>query len=575
MKKKNYLILLCSIIITMCIKRNLLTSGNTIVFLFVFISAGITLNSLINNLNKRQLIITSIISCIFTIIEIVCKSIDLDYTFNSIINKWILIDILGLYLIIFCLVTSIFNLLEKIKSDEIKKFYSNVIFNNKLMFVFVFLGIFLAWMPYFLKFYPGIVTSDSYWQIEQALGIEKLSNHHPILHTAIIAICLKLGQIFSSNINIGIAIYSIFQMTIMALLDTSVVMFLKKNKASKALIGITILYYMFFPINGIYGITMWKDVLFSGVIPIFIILNYKLLSETEEFFKHIKIIVLYVIFSLLVIFLRNNGLYIVILSMPALLFALRKQWKKTVMLFSSIIILYLLLNLIIFNAIKVIKGSVVEMLSVPSQQIARVEKHHRDELDNEIREEIKKFFLPDNIGDLYNPILADDVKWSINEPYFQQNKSDFAKLWLKLLVKYPKDYIESFISNSYGYYYPEANNNPIFTSVSDKHKIGIKSSPKIEGKAIDYIIKILQERDIPILSMIFSIGFCVWIILICFGYNLYKKEYKLILLYLPLFILWLTIIASPVYCEFRYAYPIFLALPIFLLINSKREMEND
>ena len=96
------------------------------------------------------------------------------------------------------------------------------------------------------------------------------------------------------------------------------------------------------------------------------------------------------------------------------------------------------------------------MLSIPLQQIARVEKYHKDSLDINTIYQINKFFNVENIGEKYNPVLSDPVKTEFKNEVFKDNKIEFVKLWGKLLLRYPKDYIESFISNSYGYYYPEA-----------------------------------------------------------------------------------------------------------------------
>ena len=69
--------------------------------------------------------------------------------------------------------------------------------------------------------------------------------------------------------------------------------------------------------------------------------------------------------------------------------------------------------------------------------------------------------MVENVWEDYNPILSDPVKFNFNNEYFSENKSEFISIWLKLFVKYPKDYIEAFISNSYGYYYPEVRNSVV------------------------------------------------------------------------------------------------------------------
>ena len=174
----------------------------------------------------------------------------------------------------------------------------------------------------------------------------------------------------------------------------------------------------------------------------------------------------------------------------------------------------------------------------------------------------------------YNPILSDPVKFNFNNEYFSENKFEFISIWLKLFVKYPKDYIEAFISNSYGYYYPEVRNT-VVSRVTMDHNMGIKQTPLIEGKWVEQIDGLIDARGIPVFGFVFSIGAGVLLTVIALSYTIYKKKYKYLLVYLPTFILWLTLIASPAYCEYRYAYPIFLALRVYLGMNFIKEGNNE
>ena len=209
------------------------------------------------------------------------------------------------------------------------------------------------------------------------------------------------------------------------------------------------------------------------------------------------------------------------------------------------------------------------MLSIPLQQIARVEKYHREELNTETIEQINNYFKCDNIGNKYNPIISDPVKAELDTEYFDENKIEFVKLWLKLMKNYFKDYVESFISNSYGYYYPEAT-HWVANRTMETNNMGLEQTPIIQIKLIDFII---ERRDFPVISMFFSIGTAFWITVICLGYKIYKKEYKNILIYLPIFVLWLTLVASPVFCEYRYAYSIFTTLPIYIGLDFIKRKE--
>jgi hypothetical protein len=64
--------------------------------------------------------------------------------------------------------------------------------------------------------------------------------------------------------------------------------------------------------------------------------------------------------------------------------------------------------------------------------------------------------------------------------------------------------------------------------------------------------------------MFFSLGFTFWIVLLFFIYTIYKKNYNLTITYMPILFLWLTNLASPVFCEFRYMYSMFTCLPILI-----------
>lgn len=573
--KEKLVAFILSVIMVLFIWHNFLVSGNNIIFIFILISSFFLIKNSIIIKNKRADIIASIIAIMFALIEIICKSINYDYTLNHILDKWILINFIGYFTISFVIIKGIYYYLDIYNKEDKKKKYGfkiNFLNNNYYMFVCFFLLILIAWIPYLLRYYPGIVTADSISTIEQSMGRMALSDHHPIAYTAIVSFCLNIGMLLFKNIKTSIALYSIVSMICMALFDSVVLLYLKKKNTHKTIVIGALLIYMFYPVNAIYSITMWKDILFSGLFPIFLILCNELIFHTDLFLKSKKNISVFVMVSFLMIVLRHNGLYVVVLSLPLFYIPLKKYWKKLSWMFFIIIIINQIFNTIAFSILKVEKGSIGEMLSIPLQQIARVEKKHREELSEDILNRINNIFITERIGDYYDPTLSDSVKWKLDIKYIKQNKIEFLKVWMKLLSKYPKEYIESFISNSYGYYYPEAFYSVVFRKNID-YDMKIEQSPKIEGKIIEKIDSLIDKRDIPLNSMFYSIGMGFWIIIICFGYKMYKKEYKYILLYLPIFVLWLTCIASPVFCEYRYAYPIFTSILLYISLNVTKENE--
>lgn len=561
---KNILTILLAGITTVFAWHDFLISGNNVVFVFIFISAIFIIRHTIDITNKRMTIVTAVLSIVFAIIELICKSIDYDYTLNHIFDKWILVNLIGYFTIAWSLITNLFYLFEKanLDNEKVKK-----ILDSKIMhFLACALLMLIVWSPIFLRYYPGIATPDSSSQIYQTVGIDKVTDHHPFAHTAIISVFINIGTKLFNSVETGIALYSIFSMCFLATGFSLVLNYLKQIKVPSIVRLVILLWYMFYPINAIYSITMWKDIIFAGIVPLLIIQYMRLIFDTENFLKNKLNIFLCILISVFTIIIRHNGLYMILLSCPFVIIVLRKYWKKVVPLFLAIFIINSVYNFTIYNILKIPKGSVVEMLSIPLQQIARVEKYHRDELNDETMEKINKLFIKENIGDYYNPTLSDDVKWSVDEDYLGNNKKEFISLWLQLLRPYFKDYVESFISNSYGYYYPEAK-NWVYSEATMGEKLGIEQHPIIKSDKISEYIGKTSSRDNPVASMLFSVGFIFWVIIACLGYKIYKKEYKYILVYLPIGILWLTLIASPVFCEYRYAYPLFTTLPLLISLN--------
>ena len=562
-----------TLILIFFIWHKFLVGGNTIIFIMLVFPIYNFLKKTIENENKRKFTVSIIIAIAFAVIELICNSINTDYTLNHILDKWIVLNFLGYSILAWATISSIYTLFEqksKYANKSIKIKNVEILSDSRLSFIINAGLIFVAWLPYFLRYYPGLLTADSCAQVAQAIGIAELSNHHPIFHTGIITVFVNLGKLIFDNINIGVAFYTIFQMAIMSIIFATVIRYLSKKQTPLAVRIIALLYYMFYPINALFGITMWKDVLFAGIIPIYAIWVIELLFNTEEFLHSKKSIITYIIISILVMFLRNNGMYIVILTTPFIIITLLKYWKKVIPISFIIILSFSLLRTSIFNIFNIKEGSVGEMLSVPLQQIARVKKYHKEELDDDIIKQIDQFFKCNDIENKYNPILSDPVKAQLDTEYFDANKGEFIKLWIKLLKTNFKDYVESFISNSYGYYYPEAK-HWVANRTMETNNMGITQQPLIEGTLVSKIDSLIEKRDIPILSMFFSIGTAFWAIVISLGYKIMKKEYKHIVSYLIIFILWLTIVASPVFCEYRYAYPMFTILPLYIGLNFKKE----
>ena len=574
--------LLCTFGLTTDPSKNdaLSFSFNTNIYLAIFLVVMIfvILKYTLRIREKRLIVCSLIIAIIFACFEVIGHSLNRTFDlaeilYNRISIVQLLLRIISFTIIGYCLISNLYLIIsEKVKaninnSNEMANRKNNQLSHTAIFFI-CFILIFMCYVPYFLQNYPGVLTPDSLYQIAQVIGEKELTNHHPIFHTFIIFLCMKVGEIFG-NYNIGVAFYSILQMIFLSAIFSYLISYMVKRNINKIIIILSLLFFALYPINAMYSFTMWKDIPFACSMILLTICIWNMCIKKELFWKSKKNVLFFIISMLLVMMLRNNGVYIAILFMPILLLFERKNLKRIVTACLIIICIFSGFKIMTTKIFHVSKSESVEALSIPLQQIARIERDNYHELTKEDQMNIEKYIISvENIAKEYNPTLSDPVKTELTEENFQEDKIGFFLLYFKLAFKFPKTTILSFLCQNFGYWYPEINNWKIAKGISSylqiPEKLNIYEKPIINSKIIDMLIDSAMKDKIPVISLIYSIGFAFWCILICMGYVIYKKEYRLLLIYIPLLLLWLTSIASPVYGEYRYVYSMFVCIPLLI-----------
>lgn len=525
--------------------------------------------------DKRAKLSCAILAVIFSLCEVLGYSISRYCDLSCIIGSKLaflkaILKFIGYYVTFYSILLFLFTKgIAKVKEWKDQKF--EFFTNNKKSFFIIAIIIFILYMPYVLSQYPGKISTDSVSEISIALfSMDKMVNHHPIAHIAIVSIFMNIGRMLN-NYNLGIAFYSLFQMMLTAGSFSFVLYYMAKRNVNFYIRLLCFLIFALYPPFAGFAITMWKDVFF-GLAMIFYTICMIELAINEDFLKKWKNRLFLLLSMLFVILFRNNGIYVVILSLPFMIFYAKRFRKVTTTMAILIIAFYMIYKGPIFNLLNVTDGPIREALSVPLQQIARTVKYREGELTEEEKMKINEYMPVDEIGELYYPLISDQVKDTLNNEAVEENKMDFVTLWLKLLFKYPREYVESFLSGSFGYWYPEAKNWVIWEFDADSYelaqqnlKIDVAQKPIVNPNIINKMIHAINYYSIPIVSAIFSIGFVFWSTITMLVYVIYKKKYKLILAYIPILFLWLTTIASPVWCEYRYIYSIFTVAPLLIL----------
>ena len=461
---------------------------------------------------------------------------------------------------------------------------------NKKSFWIIF-GVFLiSYIPFFLYYYPGSFQYDAINALDQIVGNIPYKDHQPIIYTVFLGLFWNFGKVVFNNGNIGIALCTIVQMISTALVLSYLIYYMaKKNVPTKYRI-ITFVFLLINPIIPMYTVRIEKSIYFALLLTLVTIQIIEMMTNKDEYFKKKIHYVTLPIEILIMSLLRNNGIYITILLFIILLILNRKYWKNILLLLLTPIIIFYIIKGPVWNALNIIPEDAREALSVPVQQFARIIKYERDSLSDEEYNEIHKYLnmTDEEIIEKYVPTLSDNIKANINEEAFSNDKIGLIKLYLKLALKYPGQTISSFLINNYGYYAP---NSVLISGVymfNEESKIALNSfnsetkdlvnEKKWNNKIIESLNKHMVNRDIPIISIfVDKVGLYFWIILFGITYLIYRKNYRLISVYIPLILLWLTTIIGPL-VELRYVYTfIILVIPLMgiTLFYNLKGVENE
>lgn len=560
--------------------------GDSVFIFAVFVAFAAIYYKTLFLQDKRKMVYALIGAAIFSLLESIgyCFNQHNAFSGETMSKSTIAVHIgvaLGIFFLFYAILTALFHALEKKdfiapKSRRHCKFFTA----NVRSLVIVAAVLFLSWLPYYLAYFPGIISPDSHMQIGQAIGAFSLYNHHPVAHTQLMGLFIHLGKAVWGTIAGGVAVFALVQMLSLAFLFSFIIFYMAKYNLHPGLRIMTLLFYGLHPVNAMYSITLWKDIWSSAFILLYVVILVEICNNRENFFASKWRLACFALVVLGMFFFKHIGLYVFLFSLPFLFLAARKYVKRLLALALVCIVFYAVVNGPVFSALNIEKGSVREMLSIPLQQIARTVKEYGKDLTGKEKETIGSILPYDDLPELYNPRLSDPVKDKLNTATFEADQWRYIKLWVNLFFKYPDAYIESLLSGSFGYWYPDvkyvivAQDNYIEyelysakmypNEIWDKDLYAYEQPDMIP--ALKQIMGMLNNKmqNIPVLSMFFSIGFVNWVMLVCVLICLVQKRRRMLLPFTVMFGVFLTCIASPVFAEFRYAYSEVVCLPLLI-----------
>lgn len=198
--------------------------------------------------------------------------------------------------------------------------------------VIIFLIVLIVFGMALLSFFPGLLTGDIIDQINQA-NINQYSNAHPIFHSFLIGNLAKIGGIWVPEL------FQIFAFAIIWTYGCKKIRDYNKTNVNKVFQIIFTFVMCIIPLNFLYSITIWKDILYSYSILLIMIFVY---IGIKEKYNYTTFQLIFISISAAAIMkFRHNGVPIGIF-MFILLFVLNFKNNKNIKQSIVLIISYAL-----------------------------------------------------------------------------------------------------------------------------------------------------------------------------------------------------------------------------------------
>lgn len=447
------------------------------------------------------------------------------------------------------------------------------------------LAIFLCLIPVWLAYYPIIMSYDFHRQFGDAMGgFAYFWPYQPLAHTWVIWLFLQVGHLFG-NIQTGIACMALFHMLVYSLVSGYACAFLYRVLKKRWTAAVGVLFFGIFPLNSVLVVCTTKDVLFSALFLLFVLL----LAERSFFSigkKQLLMDVLLVLEGSLMIQFRHNCIYAAAaFGIFWVIFAEKRARLRVFLLCLLLVAGGKGTDIAIKAAIGTTSGIVkTEMYSVPIQQFARVGHFHEHELDEEAKE-ILENYVPQECWEDYNPPISDSVKWRAGEGF-----SDIGQMltdWMHFAVRYPNDFIDAFLELTRGYWFLDDRSYAECLGYGVEDRMGViytyNSSTLEDGTEILHESKLpwLEERleeivsgniyyNWPIVSVLFKSAFYIWGLFVVWAAFFFRRQKEQAILCLfPLFYMG-TMFLGPV-VQMRYVFPIMLSLPVLACLLMVRK----
>ena len=324
------------------------------------------------------------------------------------------------------------------------------------------LVIFLLYLPFFLRYCPGLFFGDTFSSLAQIMGWNPLSNHHPVAFTMMMAACIKIAGLMGMGPSAGVALLTVFQMACVASMFGYLSIWVTSRLGvSSRWSWLLVAFFGLSRYCALYSVALWKDPLFSCCLVLVVTMLADAVMGKGSWSSVLRLLVFGAL-ALGVMLLRNNGLYIcaalfVALAIAAVLnrlgrIAPMEPAPRLAVSLGLAFVTCLVITGPVYSAMGVVPSEAVESAGIPLAQMARVAA-----LDGDMSESDRSYMnelLPlDRYKEVYRPSLIDPLKW--NEDFNAEHLVDgFWTHWASMLSRNPSIFFEAWELQTFGFWAP-------------------------------------------------------------------------------------------------------------------------
>lgn len=441
---------------------------------------------------------------------------------------------------------------------------------------------FLIFLFYLNIYNPGILTYDSFNQMHQ-IASNEFTNWHPFFHTFIEMLCLK---IYPSPISIAILQILVFSTMWTIICNYTRVNDTSNKKFDKEFI-LQIIFTLFIsiiPINAVYSITLWKDILFSYFL-MFLCFLIKVTIDKKGHLDYKFVISLSLVMAF-VAHLRSNGLLFIGIVLIALCIYIYKK-NKPQKLYISIPTLTIIFILLIasLNIVYDVEDNQKDALFAKTAHLLSYDDLNLN-LDASDKKIIHEMINESSIKNDFNETWSDPIYRASNGQVFAENKGTYLGIAIKYAVKYPVSFITYLFESSpivwditrdsdwagkiidtdtnggNKMFYRSGVNVPL-TSYDNATSINFGTT---EYNMLESFVEYTQE-NVELDTLLNSPAFYMYLaIIMMLAIDILTKSHSIYLVYLPNFLNIMTVFFSTPLQSNRYLYSNLLVLYLLVII---------